>query len=78
MNKNKKIILIVISVVVTLVLINFIVLPFGEYEECVTEIRDHLEYYSNECPDNFKELGFESAERCYEVRVALYDPKPCR
>ena len=44
---------------------------------CNQRIADHLEYFINECADNFKELGFESAERCYEVRVALFDPVPC-
>lgn len=52
----------------------------GFDQNCMTsqEVNDHVNFYRNECPDNFEELGYESSKECHKLEVALFDPRVCR
>ena len=48
-------------------------------QNCMTGL-EYLEYvdkYSNECPVNFEELGFESSIKCHQQTIGLFDPLMC-
>jgi len=78
---------IIIALVAGIVIVGFvgvygiILVNEGTTERnCMTglEYREYMDYYRNECPDNFKELGFESSRECHDQRIALFDPNMCR
>ena len=52
----------------------------GIPRNCMTgdEYNEHLDFYNNECPVNFEELGYESSKECHTNEIALFDPQMCR
>jgi len=73
----KPVLIIAIAVVCSVVAVFVVLIVLLPVAECSQQIRDHIEKYTNECPDNFKEFGYDSADRCYEQEIALFDPAPC-
>lgn len=74
MNK-KKIIILSVFAFVGLSLFFVVLMPNTDYQQCRAAVHEHLRYYTEHCPTDYIELGYETAERCYEVNVALYDPR---
>jgi len=63
---KKKIIIIPILVVIVISLIYFVAIL-----DCGMKIKEHRTYFLEHCPTDFEELGFETTERCYEVKIAI-------
>ena len=80
---DKNLIITIVGVAVASIGLVFVFTPLqgtvDENPNCMTaqEARDDVRYYTEHCSTDFEELGFETAESCYERLVALFDPRMC-